>query len=253
MLRQGDRIYKIANDLKINHKGLLEVGLDKDVEVSNITLEIEGDGEMGVVYGGIGRERTVSGKVNLIVNQEIEAKNSNGRIIFPDGSYIKLRPGAKAQVFDSNLVIIRNGSSLIRVFKRDGEFQIVSPESNIIVKVKGTTVETNVDESGNSIIKLIEGEVDITDLDGNHLEVLLAGQQYNSETKEISEFDADKLLEEWEEKNEENYIKEQEDKKETKKIPFSFFIVIGVIIIGVVVFIVIKNRDLLLEKIAKRK
>jgi len=248
MLRQGDRIYKIANDLKINHKGSIEVGFDEDVEVLKMTLEIEGGGEMGVAYGGIGKERAVTGQVELKVNEEIEAKNSNGRILFPDGSYIKLRPGAKAQVYNKNLVIIRNGSSLIRIFKRDEEFQIVSPESNIIVKVKGTTVETIVDENGNSIIKLIEGEVDITDLEGNHLETLLAGQQYNSETKEKSEFDADKSLEEWEEIKEEDYMKEQEEKKEeeTRKIPFSFFIVIGiigVIVISAIVFVIIKKRQ----------
>jgi len=248
LMRQGDRIYGIANDLKINHNGSIDVGYDQSLETDKITLKIEGDGEMDVARGGVGRKRTVTGEVELKVNEEITAKNSDGKIVFPDGSYIKLRPGAKAQIFNRNYVIIRNGSSLIRILKRDEEFQIVSPESNIIVKVKGTTIETNVDENGNSIIKLIEGEVDITDLEGNHLETLLAGQQYNSETKEKSEFDADKSLEEWEEIKEEDYMKEQEEKKEeeTRKIPFSFFIVIGiigVIVISAIVFVIIKKRQ----------
>ncbi|MFH1656666.1 MAG: FecR domain-containing protein [Candidatus Nealsonbacteria bacterium] len=243
LMRQGDRIYGIANDLKINHNGSIDVGYDQTLETDKITLEIEGDGEMSAVYGGVGKKRTVTGQVELKVNEEIETKNSNGKIVFPDGSYIKLRPGAKAQVFNRNFVIIRNGNTLIRVLKRDEEFQIVSPESNIIVKVKGTTLETIVDDNGNTIIKLIEGEVDITDLEGNHLEKLLAGEQYNSLTKEKSEFDANKSLEEWEEEKEKDYIENQEDGKETKKIPFSFFIIIGVLIIGAGTFFIIKKKQ----------
>ena len=236
MLRQGDRIYQIANDLKINHKGSIEVGLDADTKVPKITLEIEEGGEMGIVYGGIGAERMITGQTELNVKEEIETKNSNGRVIFPDGSYIKLRPGSKTQVLNENMIIIRNGKSLIRVFKRDNEFQIVSPESDIIINVKGTTLETVVDENGNSIVKLIEGEIEITDMENNHLETLVAGQQYNSETKEVSEFNSDESLVEWEEATEADYI------KETKKSPFVFFLIIGLIIAGAIAFVVIKKR-----------
>ena len=93
------------------------------------------------------------------------------------------------------------------------------------------------DENGNSTIKLIEGEVDITDLENNHLETLVAGQQYNSETKEISEFSSDESLAEWEEATEIDYV------KETKKSPFVFFLIIGLVIAGAVAFVVIKKRQ----------
>jgi len=233
ILRQGDRIYGLANKLKINHNGPIEVGIEED-KPEKLSLQID-DGEMSLSYGGLGKERTVSGNTELEENDEIETKNSSGKIVYPDGSYIKIKPGSKVQVWSDDLIIVRNGNILTRIFKREDGFQIIMPDSNIKVVIKGTTVDVSVDDQNNSIIKVVEGEVDITDLEGNHLETLLTNQQYNSETKEISEFNADKSLQEWEEKTEQEVKKDNSEKN-----IFSFlWIVILIIVIIVVVTIII--------------
>lgn len=91
------------------------------------------------MFGG---RKTISGTTNFIANYTIESKSASGKIIYPDGSYVKIRPRARIYVFEYNEVIVRYGSVLIYVWQdkdREGEFYVTFSKSKLKAKVKRTT------------------------------------------------------------------------------------------------------------------
>lgn len=112
---------------------------------------------------------------------------------------LKLRPNTNIKLRENSIELLF-GDTWIHAVKRGGKFEIRTPTTS--TGIRGTKLEVTVGEIEKSQIKVVEGAVDITDLENNLRITLSAGEMYDSKTKTKSEFDVKRLLSKWEEDEE---------------------------------------------------
>ncbi len=83
-----------------------------------------------------------------------------GKLIYPDGSWVRVRPGASVRVFRRSLGL-KSGQVWLKVTKGGEGFQVETPQA--VVAVRGTVFGVDYDDvQGRTAVQVEEGRVEVT-------------------------------------------------------------------------------------------
>lgn len=95
-----------------------------------------------------------------------------GKLIYPDGSWVRVRPGASVRVFSRSLGL-KSGQVWLKVTKGGEGFQVETPQA--VVAVRGTVFGVDYDAvAGRTAVQVEEGRVEVTSAQDSQM--LAAGE-----------------------------------------------------------------------------